>query len=124
VCLPAFLGLLTLTPLPDCVQDHRRGVVIVRHLALSSLPDQLFPGRLDRFCLSLTISHCVEADIGIPRLFCGCWSRWKGIPLQYFSNPTMLAHGFSSLPLPFLFGACYSMYKQNSGNRIPRILES
>src|SRR5205809_1524220 len=44
VCLPAFLGLLTLTPLPDCAQDHRRGVVIVRHLALSSLPDQLFPG--------------------------------------------------------------------------------
>src|SRR5437667_10590305 len=80
VCLPAFLGLLTLTPLPDCVQDHRRGVVIVRHLALSSLPDQLFPGRLDRFCRLLDLSPIASRPTWDPQTLLRLLEPMEGHP--------------------------------------------
>ena len=57
-------------------QDLDRGVVVVQDLALGRLPDQLLEARARcRSRLGCTMSHCVEAGSGMPRLSCSLSRR-------------------------------------------------
>ena len=61
--LDLFLGV-------DEFQDFHGCVVIVQHLPLSCLADQFVRSRRRIAAWADTISHCVEAGRGTPRLFC------------------------------------------------------
>ena len=97
-------GLLALAPLADRLQDLRRGIVVVQHLALSRLPDQLLPGRFDhfrRFLHHLPLRRCRQRD---PQALLQLLEPMERHPGPVPQQPDHARRGFIPLARPHPLG--------------------